>query len=62
MFDRFLSIPWALNMLGLEYTRVVNISRFPVNCVLKMLSILDVLSSEYAKVLNVTCSEQNAPL
>ena len=24
MFDRSLSIPWALNMLGLEYARVVN--------------------------------------
>ena len=27
MFDRFLSISWALNMLELEYTRVVNIPR-----------------------------------
>ena len=27
MFDRFLSIPWALNLPGLEYTRVVNIPR-----------------------------------
>ena len=53
MFDRFLSIPWALNMLGLEYTRVVNIPRVCVNCILKILSILNVLSSEYAKVLNV---------
>ena len=54
MFDRFLSIPWALNVLGLEYTRVVNMSRFCVNCILKILSILNVLSSEYAKVLNVS--------
>ena len=53
MFDRFLSIPWALNMLGLEYTRVVNMSRFCVNCILKILSILNVLSSEYPKHLNV---------
>ena len=52
MFVRFLSIPWALNMLGLEYTRVVNIPRVCVNCILKILSILNVLSSEYAKVLN----------
>ena len=27
MFDKFLSIPWALNLPGLEYTRVVNIPR-----------------------------------
>ena len=27
MFDRFLSIPWALNMLGLKYTKVVNMPR-----------------------------------
>ena len=27
MFDRFLSIPWALNMLGCEYIRVVNMAR-----------------------------------
>ena len=40
-------------MVGLEYTRVVNMSRFPVNCILKILSILNVLSPEYAKVLNV---------
>ena len=53
MFDRFLSIPWALNMLGLEYTRVLNMPRFCVNRILKLLSILNVLSSEYAKVLNV---------
>ena len=50
MFDRFLSIPWALNMLELEYTRVVNMPRFCVNCILNILSILNVLNSEYAKV------------
>ena len=27
MFDRFLSIPWGLNMLGLKYTRIVNMAR-----------------------------------
>ena len=54
MFDRFLSVPWALNMLGLEYARVVNMPRFCVNCILKILSILNVMSSEYAKVLNVS--------
>ena len=54
MFDKFVSIPWALNMLGLEYTRVVNIPRFCVNCILKILSILNVLSSKYAKVLNIS--------
>ena len=27
MSDRFLSIPWALNLPGLEYTRVVNMPR-----------------------------------
>ena len=34
MFERFLSIPWALNMLGLEYTRVAicqySVERFSV--------------------------------
>ena len=66
MFDRFLSIPWAVNMLGLDYTRVVNMPRFCVNFILKIISILNVsiliceyselsiLSSEYAKVLNVS--------
>ena len=54
MFDKFVSIPWALNMLGLEYTMVVNIPRFCVNYILKILSVLNVLSSEYAKVLNVS--------
>ena len=58
MFDRFLSIPWALNLPGLEYTRVVNMPRLHmvlyVNSVLKNLIILNVLSSEYAKVLNVS--------
>ena len=43
---------WAFNMLGLEYARVVNMPRFCVNCILKILSILNVLSSEYAKILN----------
>ena len=54
MFERFLSIPWALNMLVLEYTTVLNIPRFCINCVLKILTILNVLSSEYAKVLIVS--------
>ena len=54
MFDRFLSTPWALNMLELEHTRVVNMPRFRVNCILKIVSILNVLSSEYAKVWNVS--------
>ena len=27
MFDRFLSIPWALNLPGFEYTRVANMPR-----------------------------------
>ena len=58
MFDRFLSIPWALNLPGLEYTRVVNMPRLHmvlyVNSILKNLNILNVLSSEYAKVLNVS--------
>ena len=52
-FVRFLSIPWVLNMLGLEYTRVVNMPRSCVNCILKILRILSVLSPEYAMVLNV---------
>ena len=28
MFDRFLSIPWALNMIEVEYKRIVNMPRF----------------------------------
>ena len=54
MFDRFLSIPRALIILELEYTRVVNMPRFHVNCTLKILSVLIVLSYEYVKVLNVS--------
>ena len=49
MFDRFLSIPLALSILELEYARVVNIPRLHmVLCkLLKILSILNVLSSEF---------------
>ena len=54
MLDRFLSIPAAVNTLGLEYTRAVNMPRFCVNCILKILSILNVMSSVYAEVLNVS--------
>ena len=54
MFGRFLIISWALNMLGPEYARIVNMPRFCVNCILNILNILNVLSSEYAKVLNVS--------
>ena len=54
IFHRFLSISWAFNMLGLEYTRVLNIPKFFVNCILKILSMLNVSSSEYAKVLHVS--------
>ena len=28
MFDRLLSIPWAINILGLKYTRVVHMPKF----------------------------------
>ena len=41
-------------MLGLEYTRIVKMPKLCVNCILKILSILNVLSSEYIKVLNVS--------
>ena len=34
-------------------TRLVNMPRFCVNYILKILSVLNVLSFEYAKVLNV---------
>ena len=57
MFDRFLSIPWALNLIGLEYTWSCicqGSTWFCINFVLKILIILNVLSSEYAKVLNVS--------
>ena len=53
VFDRFLSFPWALNVLEFKYTRVVNMPWFCVNCILKILNI-ECLSSEYAKVLNVS--------
>ena len=49
MFDRFLSIPRAVNLLGLEYRRVANMPRFCVNCILKILNILNVLSAEYTR-------------
>ena len=54
MFVRVLSIPRALNILELEYTRVMNMKRFYVNCTLKILSVLIVLNYEYVKVLNVS--------
>ena len=57
MFDRVLSVPWVLNMLGFEFAWVVNMPRLHwvlcLNCILKTHGILNVLSSEYAKVLNV---------
>ena len=57
MFDRVLIIPRVLNMLGLEFAWVVNMPRLHwvlcLNCILKIHGILNVLSSEYAKVLNV---------
>ena len=59
LFDKFLGISWALDMLGPKYTRVVNMPRFCANCILKILSILDVLSSKYAKVFNVCIRSQN---
>ena len=42
MFDRFLSISWALSMLELKYTRVVNMPKLQmvrVKCILKIFSI-----------------------
>ena len=55
MFDSFLSIPWALDILGLEYIyKRLEYAKFYVNCILKILSNLNVLSSEYAKILNVS--------
>ena len=53
--DRFLSIPWALNMLGLKYTRVVNKPRFHMilcKVYFKIIIIFEVLSFEYANDLN----------
>ena len=41
-------------MLGLKCTRVVNMPRFYVNCILKILGILKVLRFEYAKISNVS--------
>ena len=56
MSDRVLSIPLVLNMLGLKHIRVMNIPSYTgfVNCIMKIHGILNVLSSEYAKVLNVS--------
>ena len=53
MTDRFLSIPWVLNLIKLEYKWLWICQGYPwfcINCVLKVLFILNVLSSEYAKV------------
>ena len=47
MFDRVLSFPWLLNMLGLENTRVGNIFQ-------GYTGILNDLSFEHATVLNVS--------
>ena len=57
MFDRVLSIPRVLNMQGLEYIEVVNMRRLYMvlyNCILKIHGISNDLSSDYAKVLNVS--------
>ena len=51
MFGRLLNIPWALNMLGLEDTRVVNMLRLHIilrKLYFKDFNILNVLSSEHA--------------
>ena len=47
--ERFLSIS-ILNMLGLEYTRLVNMRILYV----KIHGILNVVSPQYAKVLNIS--------
>ena len=53
MFDRVMSIPRVLSMLGTEYTKGLRMCQantgFYVNCILKIHGILNVLSSEYAK-------------
>ena len=57
MFDKFLNIPWALNLIAIEYTWswiCQGYTWFCINCILKILIILNVLSSEYAKDLNVS--------
>ena len=63
MFGRVLSIPRILSMLGLEYTRVVNIPRFhKVLCKLyfKLHGILNVLRSEYAEICMKFCMYQES--
>ena len=53
MLDKVLIIPRIISMLGLEYTRVVNMTRLQriqYNCILNIHGILNVLSSEYTKV------------
>ena len=54
MFDRFLSISLALNMRGLDNARVGNMPRLHMVLCKLILSILNVLSSEYGNVLNVS--------
>ena len=55
MFDRFLSIPEALNLPGLEYTRAVNMPRLQmVLCKLYFKDSQYFECLEYAKVLNVS--------
>ena len=51
MFDTFLSFPRVLNMLGFQCTRVVNMR---ICEYVKIHGILNVLISEYTKVLNVS--------
>ena len=62
MLDRALSILRVIN-LGHEYTKVVNVTRlhrFCVNCILKIHSILNVLSSQLDRVLSIP-QFQNMP-
>ena len=57
MFDRVLRIPRVINVLGLEFTRVVNMTRLQkAQCkfILKIHGILNLLNSEYAEVPNLS--------
>ena len=57
MFDRVLRIPRVINVLGLEFTRVVNMTRLQkAQCkfILKTHGILNLLNSEYAEVPNLS--------
>ena len=56
MFERALSIPRVISMLGDEHAKVANMKqlhRVLLNCTLKIHGILNVLSSELDRVMSI---------